>query len=84
MRPMLEIVSLKRLNDVYCISPRTWIARIAVGTNVVSCDSANQFLQLVFIARLLALANDSGHGRGRLGTTVTRGQEGRFKRGDLG
>lgn len=61
MMPMLVQVSLRSVLEAWDIQVRTRVARIAVGANVVSRDSVDQLLQLLFVARLLALANGARH-----------------------
>ena len=41
----------------------TWVARLTIGTKVVSRNAVNEILQDLFVARLLALAECSRHCR---------------------
>lgn len=54
----------------------TWVARMAVGADIVPGDSLHQLIKLLLVARLLALAQSSGHGwrwsRGRPGLRLVR------------
>lgn len=63
MMPMLVTVSRGESNTAGDVAwARTWVALVTVGADIVAGHSLDELMQLLLVARLLALADGPGHG----------------------